>query len=145
MVSARTRASRSGAIRFKVVERIAALSFRSSASSAAARAGSPAARKAVAALVSSSISVAVGACSKADRPPRMRQRFDGGSDTSSTVGNSMKTASRIRSAVRRLTPMSRAISSRLRPSALAARRRARSITMAALSCLTVAPERYVRF
>ena len=145
MVSARTSASRSGAILFRVVDRIAAFSLRSSASRAAARAGSPAARKADAALVSSSISVAVGACSNADSPPRMRQRLVGGSDTSSTWGNSIRTASRIRSAVRRPVRISRAISSSVSPSALAAMRRASSITMAALSCLTAPTECYVRF
>ena len=52
---------------------------------------------------------------------------------------------RIRSAVRRPTRISSAISSRVSPSALAAMRRASSINIAALSCLTVAPNRYVRF
>jgi len=55
------------------------------------------------------------------------------------------TASRIRSAVRRPTRMSRAISSMDKPSALAAMRRASSITIAALSCLTAGPYAYVRF
>ena len=65
----------------------------------------------------------------------MRQRLLGGSDTSSAAGYSASTASRIRSAVRRPTPDSRAISSSVSPSALAAIRRASSITTAALSCL----------
>jgi len=73
-------------------------------------------------------------------PEGMRNRTVGGSGISSIWGKASRTASRMRSTVRRETCMAAAISSRVSPSAEAASLRASSSSLAAFSCRISSPE-----
>ena len=134
MVSACNNASRSGASLRRAAERVADKTFCSSDFSAPARTVEPCWLNISAAAARAASSSAVGAWKRPSRPAGMRNRRVGGSSTSSSCGNTSRTASRIRSAVRRPTPSRSAISSRVSPSAVAASIRASSSSLPAFSC-----------
>ena len=142
----------SGASRRRTPARMADRTLVSRTARAPARAVAPDWRKWSAAARRAANSSAVGAWKMPSSPEGMRNRTVGGSAISSIWGKASRTASRMRSTVRRETCRAAAISSRVRPSADAASRRASSRSRAAFSCRMQTlrenenrPETYVRF